>query len=249
MPMHHERTAYRSRPKGPDFDHLKQMQGPPTPWIPGSMPVIDTGTSAGYIPKVKFRLFIRRRGKSLYVETAPDSPDYPNMLVPVHRSRARWFDLDDAGRALVRMSRWDYPERWMERHGVHWAKHVQREDLMGLIVTVGNHLPSLLNPKRGRPRERGTLMRVQAQTLPQHYDVNGGSMAGRRRARRQELLAMLDKQLELMEPHVERARNRRRMGGFHNVEVGIILRALLEAQGTISALRHGVYSDTLGEQQ
>jgi hypothetical protein len=206
---------------------LKTLRGVPTPWSTTSW------LEDGEPKEVRFRLWVRRRGHTLHVETHKDSPSYAGRSLPVLLQRQGLLEMHTAGLLLVDMAMLD-PTSIPAQPRFHWNKS-HRNFLNGkaYLYTVASHLYKFLNPKRGRPRNPPVIGDA---SVPGHP-------VGMRLARRKELLTTTDKMLNALQPMLDRAHDARRMRGYTKDQRDEIYSRLDRIYREVRMLRSAVFND------
>lgn len=216
----------------------KTLDAAPTPWISAEWPDPITGAMIS----IKYRLWVRRRGKALHVETHQESPMWPAIIKVVRLSRGTWYELHRAGMALVGMARWDPSQPPTLPRAIWHPSAAGYELRLEYARTVSTALPRFLNPTRGRPPLKE---KTSSTSTAMPIALRGGGRAAARRARRNDLLLLTERMNNLLVPMVERMQDGRRMIGYVAEEQQRLQDMLGEVQHAVRTLRDAVFFDTI----
>lgn len=221
----------------------KTLETAPTPWISSSH--IDP--ASGDEIALKYRLWVRRRGKALHVETHAESPTLPGIIKAVHMSRSRFFEFYEAGMALVACARWDHtrppthPRPMWDVNARHYPMRLEHARL------VSSAIPRFLEPRVGRPRKDAAATDPVNPNMP--IALRGGGRAAARRARRNDLLLLTEKINNIIEPMGERMGDSRRMGGYIGAEQQRLYQMVQILRLSNRSLRDAVFFDKIIENE
>jgi len=211
-------------PKSAEYLFSKTLDHVPTPWIT-TMWIED-----GAEKIVKYRIFQRRRGHTIFVQTAPDSPEYPRMQRPVHATRLGMFDFREACRELIGLSHKTASSPPGYPHYVWNPSHLRALDRALHQRIVDEKLYAFLNPKRGRPKNP-----------PLIGNAGAGLPIGTRLARRREILEYTTRMENLTTPLYERVFNGRMMRGYTPHQRALIQERVRSIKEQVDGLQQLVF--------
>lgn len=186
---------------------------------------------------VTFRLYRKRRGGTLHIQTHRDSRFKPGLTIPVAGSRPRYRNFIRAGEALIDASMMDpnrdeqYPLSVWNKRSPHYperGKHIE------VIMT---YLTELLDPQRGRKSNAAPATKVPpGMPLSKHKA---------RSARKTVFLHELGAAYDLMTPLLGYLDDGRSMAGFTEAERAKISNYISEISLGIRDLMHELKTDDL----
>lgn len=211
----------------------RSLNHAPTPWINAAYQG-DEGQDV----QVKFRLWVRKRGQSLHLETHAESPSYPGIIQKIWLSRKGLYEMNEAGIALVQCAMWE-PGRSPAHPRAVWcttAKDYMRRQELAQRVTLA--LPYVFHPRRGRP----SVKRYQNPNMP--ISLHGGGRAALKRSRRTSLLMSMHKIMQIVEPFMDR-RDATSLSGYTVPEQAAIRTFLTHVNNTAARLHDDAFYDRL----
>lgn len=210
----------------------RSCDGACTPWINAAW-VDELGNDVAVI----YRLWIKRRGKALFVGMHERSPLAPGKVQIIRPSKPGTFEMRHAGRALVNMARWD-PNRPAALPRAVWEPKAKNYELrLDYARTVSLSLPRLMTPSRGRPKANANV----SPHLP--ISLRGGGRTAARRTRRQDLLNLTERLEVLLGPISEIIHNAQRMSGYTAPEQSRIREIFAAIERNNKVLHAGAFFD------
>ncbi len=202
----------------------------PTPWMSVNSPYENQ-------MQYRFRIFLRRRGGALHVETHNTSPLHPARTLTVRASKPGFFDFVKAAHGLLRIAVWDKTCQpgtravWHEGHAEYGLR-------MQYATTVAAFLPRIFEPMSGRPRKDALAGGSRAPVPRTAY-------ARVRRARREQMLLLTQSLTNVLVPALETVGKWRPPYGYMRAEVRRIQQHITQLQRINQVFRDEVFSDGL----
>lgn len=222
----------------------RSIDGPPTPWISPSWTEITPDPSNKGEDRIRtisliFRLWVRRRGHSVHIETRHDSPDCPNQIRRVHMSRQGVYYTLASAKHLLKLAAWDRNQPPTNPRAVWDRTKPGYAEIKEHIETVAKGLMRVLEPRRGRPRGE------RPEPLTGQVNVRGAYGAARN-TRRNEIMRAMNRIDGILAPLLERFTGSRvKMAGFEKDEKDRILQHLHTLQRAALVFHNEIASDLL----
>jgi hypothetical protein len=216
-----------------ELDLYASCHGVPTKWFP-PIEVVHKGERTAVV----LRLYRKKRGGTVHIETSPQSPHFAGLTVPVLASRRRYKSFISAAEDLIKASTMDpqrvgtkYPRSvWNTASKLYLHRKLNLEKVMA-------HLMELLDPERGRP----FLAPPQTNIAPGTPLMRSGS----RSVRKTGLLSALSKAQDTLGDLLPRMRDGRYMHGYTKEEREWLDREIRSLVARLKIVQGDVFNDTI----
>jgi hypothetical protein len=216
-------------------DLFAACKGVPTKWF-HDIEVVHKGRRE----RISFRLYTKKRGGTLHVETHKDSAIFPGLTIPVRASKRRYGKFIHAGEQLIRASVLDphrgpnYPlSIWNTQSALFKDKEEKKRNQRVVLA----YLMELVDPQRGRPLNAPPMTSV-----PPGLSL---AKAGSRSARKTQLLTLLGTSQSALTTQIQKLRDRRHMAGYDKDECNKLYTEMSDIRMRLGALEKQVHDDTL----
>jgi hypothetical protein len=208
------------------------VRGVPTKWFP-PVHLMHKGREETIV----FRLYIKKRGGTLHIETSPNSPSYPGLTIPVLTSKKRYGNFIHAGECLTRTFMAD-PNRSPAYPLSVWNKKIaiyhDRNKNFDMVVRF---LMELVDPQRGRPFNAPPMTQ-----LPPGIPLG---RTGARSVRKSQLTGTLGDMQDTLTTVLSRVQDGRYMSGYTKDERGMLHTMMSEIRDKLKTLQTKVHTDTI----